>query len=277
MEPVNKGTLEAAARTRSSRTSTRVVTIAVVAALYALAKGVTGYIPTPLGVGQLLIGIFVPAFFALVSETVPAAIGAGLGTFVGDSLFLSGSTNPALSLIAGVPANVVAFLFFGWFVKRYTNWRAFLAATVSFVTLGNLIAAVSIVFFGASVYTPLVSLVPKYYFVALILGFTLFWSITMVPIIVVTVPILVRAIRPLKDRVAIITYMPTWSESGAASALLATVLLAFVLGAIIIFYLPGILGLSSYSDLTSDTLMGIVGLVIVVPAFGIAFTTKRTG
>ncbi len=255
--------------------STRVVIIAVVAALYAVAKGVTGAVPTPWGVGQLLIGIFVPAFFAVVSDTWSAAIGAGLGTFIGDSLFLTSSTNPALSLIAGVPANFVAFLFFGWFVKNYKTWRAFVAASVSFVTFGNLIAASSIVFFGANVYTPLVGLVPKYYFSALILGFTLFWSITMVPIVIAVVPILVRAVKPLAGRSPILSFTPSWTESGGRTALWVSVVLALVLAVLAVLYLPGVLGLSTYPAATSDLGLGLVGLVIVAPVAGIVLTAKR--
>src|SRR2546428_10439457 len=122
--------------------STYVVVMALTAALYAIAKGLTSFALTPFGVGQLLIFIFVPAFFAVVSPTLAVAIGAGLGTFLGDVLFLTpaGSTNPALSLVAGVPANFIAFLLFGWFVKRYRSWPAFVAATLSLVTLRDPIA-----------------------------------------------------------------------------------------------------------------------------------------
>src|SRR5213594_1650812 len=136
--------------------TTYVGAMALTAALYAVAKGLTSFALTPFGVGQLLIFIFVPAFFAVVSPTLAVAIGAGLGTFLGDVVFLTpaGSTHPALSLVAGVPANFIAFLLFGWFVKRYRSWPAFVAATVSFVTLGNLIAATSLVLFGAALFTP---------------------------------------------------------------------------------------------------------------------------
>src|SRR2546422_1707411 len=136
--------------------TTYVVAMALTAALYAVAKGLTSFALTPFGVGQLLIFIFVPAFFAVVSPTLPVAIGAGLGTFLGDVLFLTpaGSTNPALSLVAGVPANFIAFLLFGGFVKRYRSWPAFVAATVFFVTLRDLIAANSLLVFGAAVFSP---------------------------------------------------------------------------------------------------------------------------
>jgi hypothetical protein len=242
--------------------------MAITAVLYALAKAVTGNVPTPWGVGQLLIGVFVPAFFAVTSDTVSVAIGAGLGTFIGDSLFLTGSTNPALSLIAGVPANFFAFLLFGWFVKRYKSWSAFVAATVSFVTLGNFIAATSITFFGASVYSNLAGVIPKYYFGGFILGLTLFWSVTMIPIVLIVVPILIRAIRPLNGRSAIISNVPSWSEAGTRGAVIVSVLLATVLVLIVALYLPGPTGLAGYSAIVSDISLLLVGLVIILPVTG---------
>src|SRR6267142_1398298 len=88
----------------------KVTLIAMTAAMYAVAKGLTAFIPTPFGVGQFLLFIFVPAFFAIVGDTLSAAIGAGMGTFLGDAIFLTplGQTNPALSLVSGVPAVVIA-------------------------------------------------------------------------------------------------------------------------------------------------------------------------
>jgi len=192
--------------------STRVSLIAIVAVLYAVGKGLTAFVPTPWGIGQLLVGIFIPAFFAVVAETVPVAIGAGLGTFIGDVIFLTpiGGTNPALSLIAGVPANFFAFLLFGWFVKRYRSWGGFVAATVSFVTLGNLIAATSVVLFGAYVFAP-ASVLSNFSIPGLILGFTVFWNMTSIPAIVIAVPLLVRAVTPLFGRSRILQAKPNWS------------------------------------------------------------------
>jgi hypothetical protein len=255
--------------------SSRVAIIALTAVLYTVAKGVTGSIPTPWGVGQLLIGIFVPAFLAVVADTFSVAVGAGLGTFLGDVIFLTpaGSTNPALSLIAGVPANFVAFLLFGWFVKRYKSWGAFLAATVSFVTLGNLIAAASVVFFGASVFTPLSPLTSKYS-IGLLFGLTLFWSATMIPVIIIAVPLLTRAVRPLQGRSSLLLYVPSWSNTGRRASLLVSLLLALVIVVLVLLYLPGPLGLASFSTLTTYLALGLVGLVIVAPVAGAAASTR---
>jgi len=224
--------------------STKVSIIAVTTVLYVIGKGVTAYIPSPWGVGQLLIGIFLPAFLAVVSETLPVAIGAALGTFVGDSLILTplGNTNPALSLIAGVPANFFAFLLFGWFVKRYRTWSGFVAATVAFVTLGNFIAAVMVERFGALVFAPAAGLngFPAF---NVILGFTMFWNMTSIPAILIAVPILIRAVRPLFGRSRILAYEPSWT--GPTSGRQVTISLVFAglfvaLGALFLvgFYAP---------------------------------------
>jgi hypothetical protein len=189
----------------ASSISTKVIIIAMTAALYTVGKAVTGFIPTPFGVGQFLIGVFIPAYFAVVSETIPVAIGAGLGTFIGDVLVLAplNETTPFLSLVAGVPANFVAFLAFGWFVKRYRSWSAFVAAAVCFVTLGNLIAAFSVV---ETLVLP----------AGLILGFTVFWNVGSIPAVLVGVPILIRATRPLMDRSKILRFHPQWGVSVSA-------------------------------------------------------------
>ena len=180
--------------------------------LYAIGKGLTAYVPSPWGVGSLLVGIFLPAYFAVVSETLPVAIGAAMGTFIGDVLFLTplGTTNPALSLIAGVPANFFAFLLFGWFVKRYKTWSGFVAGTVAFVTLGNLIAAISVVLFGSLVFAPAAGLA-SFSAVNLVLGFTVFWNTTSIPAIMIAVPILIRATRPLFGRSHLLSSDPQWS------------------------------------------------------------------
>lgn len=179
--------------------ATKIAVIVVTAVSYVLGKAITAPIPTPWGVGQLLIGVFLPAFFVIVADTLPAAIGAGIGTFIGDVVFLVplGATTPVLSLVAGVPANFVGILLFGWFAKRYKSWAGFVAATISFVTLGNLIAAVAVVLFLG---------LPS----SLVLGFVVFWNTTSIPAVLLGVPILVRAVRPLYGRTSILSYEPQW-------------------------------------------------------------------
>jgi len=248
-----------------SSVSTKVAIIALTAALYTVGKAITGFIPTPFGVGQFLIGVFIPAYLAIVSETVPVAIGAGLGTFVGDVLVLAplNETTPFLSLVAGVPANFVAFLIFGWFVKRYKSWSAFVAATVCFVTLGNLIAAVSVV--------ETLSLPP-----GLILGFVVFWNIGAIPAVIIGAPILVRATRSLIDRSKILKYHPQWggSVSGRQAGIsLAFAALFIVLG--VALFLGGGILLPNWSGLTFYFAISAV-IVLIFGPFANVIAGSRT-
>jgi len=192
--------------TRSSNIlsiGTKIAIIVITTVLYTIGKWITAFIPTPWGVGELLVGIFLPAYMAVTSDTLPVAIGAGLGTFVGDFFV---QTNLSLSLVAGVPANFLAFLLFGWFVKKYKSWPSFVAGTVIFVSLGNLMAAILVfLFIGATIGGSLPS--------SAIMGLTVFWNTTSIPAILIGVPILVRGTRPLYGRTRILTNFPQWPSS----------------------------------------------------------------
>ncbi len=214
--------------------STKVSIIAITAALYAVGKAVTGPIPFAYSVGEVLIAIFIPAFLVVVSDTIPVAVGAGIGTFLGDYFV---RTTPALSLVAGVPANFVAILLFGLFVKKYRSWPAFVSGTVAFVTLGNLIAAVNLVLYLA---------LPASW----ILGFVVAWNITGIPAIIIAVPVLVRAVRPLFGRSRILTNSPGWSGViGRRQLALSLVFpLLYVLLGLAVYLAEGFgLGLPGYS------------------------------
>jgi hypothetical protein len=237
--------------------------IAISAALFAVAKGITAYIHTPWGVGQLFIASFVPAFFAVTADSVPAALGAGFGSFLGDILFLVplGATTPFYALTVGAPANFIATLLLSVFVKRYRSWPAFVAATVCFLTLGNMIAGALLVY-----------LVPLS--AQLILGFTVYWDMTSIPAILIGVPILIRATRPIIGRSKVLTYTPQWSDVGRRqmAVSLGFSLLFVALGAAIFFLAPETVadwpGLATYFALSAV-------VVVVFGPLASLFTGKR--
>jgi len=189
----------------------------ITAVLFTAAKGITGYIPSPWGVGQLYIASFVPLFFAVVSDTFSVAVGAAMGSFIGDMLFLLpiGATNPPLALAAGVPANFVATLLFGWVVKRYRSWPNFITATVGFLTLGNLMAASLVATAGTYLFAPLSFLTTPQAQALFTVGLT---SSGTPPLSRGNhnLPILIRAARPISTRSTIITDYPSWSSSSPA-------------------------------------------------------------
>lgn len=224
---------------RVSNTS-KVVTVVVTAVLFTAAKGITGYIPSPWGVGQLYIAAFVPLFFAVVSDTFSVAVGSAMGSFIGDMLFLLpvGATNPPLALVAGVPANFIAPLLFGWTVKRYRSWPTFVTAAVGTLTLGNLIAAGMVAAAGPYLFAPLASLTSPMGKALVTLGLTAFWDTTSIPAVIIIVPLLIRAVRPLSGRSTIITDFPSWSGYQAKRvAPLSLVYAALFLGLGAVFFL----------------------------------------
>ena len=237
----------------TTKVSTRVSIIAITAALYAVGKAVTGPIPFAYSVGEVLIAIFIPAFLVVVSDTLPVAVGAGIGTFLGDYFV---RTTPALSLVAGVPANFIAILLFGFFVKKYRSWSAFVAGAVAFVTLGNLIAAINVDLYLA---------LPT----AWILGFVVAWNITGIPSIIVMVPVLVRATRPLIGRSRILTNSPDWSGVVNRNQLMKSLvfpILYIILGVAV--YLLDSSGISQLASSGASTLgviyFAVAAIVVLV-------------
>jgi hypothetical protein len=243
----------------SPSVAVKIAIMAVSALLYALGKLITAFIPTPWGVGQLLVGVFLPGFMAVTSDTFAVAVGAGLGTFVGD---FAVQTNPTLSLIAGVPANFIAFLLFGWFVKKYKSWPAFVAGAVAFVTLGNLIAALLVFQFAQS--TIGITLPAS-----AIMGLTVFWNTTSIPAMIIGVPVLVRAIRPLASRSRILSQFPEWSTSvGLRQSIVAVAfgLLYSVIGGVIFILSPS--SVSAQPGLAYFALAAVV-VIIFAPISGV--------
>jgi len=244
-QPVLKG-VDSGTLSGKSSVTVQVSVIAISAALFAVAKGLTAYIRTPWGPGQLFIAAFIPVFFALTADTLPAAIGAAAGSFLGDMIFLVplGATTPFFALTVGAPANFIAIFLLSAFVKRYGSWSAFVAATVCFLTLGNLIAGALLVYLF-----PLP--------VQDMLGFTVYWDMTSIPAILIGVPILVRATLPTIGRSKVLKYTPQWSRVGRNQILVSLVFsLAFVaLGGVIFLLAPGLVafwpGLATYFALAA--------------------------
>jgi len=223
-----------------------VTAAALCAALYAVAKAATAFIPTPWGIGQFAPGVVVPAFFTIVFGPLVGALGAGIGVFVGD-LYLStfGLTNPFLSLIAGVPANFVGFYLLGWLMYKWGSWRLFLWASLAGLVIGNLIAASVVVFY---ISTFLGALWPLDVQLATTIGFTLFWITTMLPFVLAIVPALVKTVS--KSRLSSLT-SGSWLKWRAVSS--STVVKDSLAVAAIFVVITLILVLTPLSDLLFAT------------------------
>jgi uncharacterized membrane protein len=98
--------------------------IALDAALYA-ALGYLFFaivpITTPgLGLVRFWPPVIIPAVFAAIFGPRVGALGAGIGIFISDMLIHG---NALLSLMAGVPSNVVMFAIIGYMAEKKTNWK----------------------------------------------------------------------------------------------------------------------------------------------------------
>lgn len=166
-----------------------IASAAICAALYAIVNAITSFIGTPFGIGEFRPGVVIPAFFALVSGPLPAAIGAGVGSFIGDmiSLVPTGRSTFLLALAAGGTGNFVGFLILGWIFEKLRNWKGFVVGTTAGLFFGNLVAAgvvVLILSLSTSVMT----------------GLLLFWFGTMFPFVIIFVPVLIRFMRPYASK-----------------------------------------------------------------------------
>lgn len=196
----------------SSPRTIQIALTAITAALYAASIAATAYIPTPWAIGHLRPGVFIPAFFTVACGPIIGGLGAAIGCFLGDfALSYFGYTNPLLSLLAGVPANFVGFYILGWLTRKFKTWSAFIANSFIALLIGNLIAATGVVVFGPIVIPAISnwmqwSLTVK---IATIMGFTIFWLVTMIPFVVWLTPILVERLKPTIQRTGI---NPTLNE-----------------------------------------------------------------
>lgn len=162
-----------------------IASAAICAALYAIVNAITSFIGTPFGVGEFRPGVIIPAFFALVSGPLPAAFGAGVGSFIGDmiSLVPTGRSTFIVALAAGGTGNFVGFLVLGWVFEKLRTWKGFVVGTTAGLFLGNLVAATGVVLILSLPY-------------AILSGLLLFWFGTMFPFVIIFVPILVRLMKP---------------------------------------------------------------------------------
>jgi len=238
--------------------------MALCAALYAIVNGMTAVIGTPWGVGQFRPGVIVPAIFAITSGTMVGAVGAGVGSLVGDILFLVplGQTNYLLAVAAGLPGNFVGFLLFGFIVNRYKSWSSFTLGSVASLLVGNLIAAGGVMLLafpnatGASFWMGLT-------------GFTLFWEFTMLPFMILVVPAVLRALFVNNSSRIWSNGLPSWAAESFGRLLSISVISSLP------FFAIGGLSVAGYFNSfysTWPSLGGILGSVMSLFELGIAVT-----
>lgn len=253
---------------RKNSPASALARMAVCAALYAVVNGITAPIGTPWGVGQFRPGVVVPAIFSITSGTLVGAVGAGLGSLVGDMLFLVplGQTNYLLAVAAGLPGNFVGFMLFGWIVNRYKSWSAFTVGSVVSLLVGNMIAAAGVMLLAFS------SSTGDAFWMGLA-GFTLFWEFTMLPFMILVLPVILRVLYSNPSSRIWPNGVSSWAKEPLARMLSIGVLSALP------FFVVGGLSLTGYFDTFYNSwpfFGSILGSVMSIFELGIAITLVMT-
>ena len=175
--------------------SKQLANMATCAALYAVAIAVTAFVPTPWGVGQFRPGVVIPVIYGFLAGSLVAGVGAAVGTLIGSFILQAAGTGlgPLGSLISGVPANFIGFYLLGLFVNKWKSWNGFILGTFVSLMIGNLVAAGGVAFYLTYVFPRWVSMVFEVK-LATVLGLTLFWTVTMLPFVLVIVPLVIVAL-----------------------------------------------------------------------------------
>lgn len=168
-----------------------IVAMAMNAALYAVCSYLTAYIPSPWGIGQFRPAVIIPAFFASIFGPWAGGIGAALGTLIADSI-KHGGVYPG-SLFAAVPGNFIGFFLFGYLLRKKFNWARFITVANLTLVLANIIVAFLYVYVYKLLYTQAAGFtqLTGNALLAVSLGLTVFWFVTMLPFVLLIVPALI--------------------------------------------------------------------------------------
>jgi hypothetical protein len=171
-----------------------IVATAINAALYAVGSFSTAYIPSPWGVGQFRPAVVIPAFFSVIFGPWAGGIGAALGTLIADSA-KHGGIYPG-SLLAAVPGNFVGFFLMGYLMRKKFNWARFITVSNIALLVANGIVAFLYVFVYKFLYAQSSAFIGSSgeTLVALSVGLTIFWFVTMLPFVLVLVPSFVAVV-----------------------------------------------------------------------------------
>ncbi|MCW4020152.1 MAG: ECF transporter S component [Candidatus Bathyarchaeota archaeon] len=248
--------------------------ISISAALYAVAIAVTSPVPTPWGVGHFRPGVVIPAFFAVVFGPIVGGVGAAIGCFLGDfALSFFGLTTPLLSLVAGVPGNFVGFYLLGLLVSKRHSLSSFILSNFVALIIGNLIASLGVLAYFWFI-VPDWALWSINLKIAITVGLTLFWVVTMVVFVVPLVPILVAYIEPTLTKMGVkgVSNL-NWSSPIAQVKASATVALALAAVYVLVVFVPG--GNLLFAGVVPPELLLLASVVILASGLLFAILGKK--
>lgn len=171
-----------------------IVATAINAALYAVGSFTTAYIPSPWGIGQFRPAVVIPGFFAVIFGPWAGGIGAALGTLIADSI-KHGGLYPG-SILAAVPGNFIGFFMLGYFLRKKFNWARFITATNVSLLVANAVVAFLYVFVYKTFYAQASAFTQATgdALIALSVGLTIFWFVTMLPFVLLLVPPIISVV-----------------------------------------------------------------------------------
>jgi hypothetical protein len=209
------------------------------AALYAVSAYATAYIVSPWGTGQFRPAVVVPALFGAIFGSMPAAVGAALGTLIADSikhgqLYLK-------SLIAAVPGNFIGFYIYGLILKKKFTWENFVKACLTTLLIGNSIVSMGILVYYYLFTPQFFSSIPLPTWGFTALGLTAWFFVTMLPFMILLTPILIKAVckaAGLKQELPKITFGLTMLVPGVIMLVIGWILSFTKLGELMVAGLP---------------------------------------
>lgn len=249
---------------------------AICAALYAMVNVATSFVHTPWGIGEIRPGVVIPAFFAIVVGPIPAAIGAGVGSFIGDMISLVPAGNSTLlwAIGAGGVGNFLGFLALGYVYQKLKNWKGFVFGTTVGLFVGNLWAAAGVVLLGmfflpySSKLNPFPGM-PGGLAGGIGAGLVLFWFGTMFPFVIILVPPLVKLMRPYASKLSGKNAYPELGETNRKIVWGWSILVAvLVLATLVVALFSNVAGIndivSGYGGAMNWEILFIVSAVAVL-------------
>ncbi|MDG6998215.1 MAG: ECF transporter S component [Nitrososphaerota archaeon] len=264
-------------KTNGNNRSKLVASAAICAALYAIVNAATSFMTTPFGLGEFRPGAVIPAFFAITVGPLPAALGAGIGSFLGDmiSLVPTGRSTFLWALVAGGTGNFLGFLTLGYVYDKLKNWKGFIVGSTAGLFVGNVVAAAGVVLLGMF-FLPASSLNTFHGMAGgpateIGVGLFLFWFGTMFPFVIILVPPIVRLLRPYASSLSVGREYPDLRETNKRllwgwSILVALLVLA-ALAVAIFSGIPGVnLIVNAYGGARTWEILFIIAAAAVLVA-----------
>jgi uncharacterized membrane protein len=251
----------------------RVAAAALCAALYGSTGYLTSFIQSPWGFGQFRpAAAVVPVIFAVFFGPWVGGVGAALGSQIVDML----TPGYALSgLIAGMPGNFIGFFLYGWLLRGKFSWRRFVLTSASVLFIANLVTAALVAVYYAIFLPQIFNLV---WGVALTIGLTAYWFITMLPFALTVDPALIRILSRSRPDLAppdVLKAAIKDETRDVAGALMLTGAIICAIGLIFVAG-PEMVQLAGAPALPLQILFVGGGLIMVVLGLGFLFANRRS-